>query len=75
MLGLIDSGFIVPALEKKIFVSGRGKISYSPFFLHNNTIFYAFNNNQYNVFSDKVVQKDDGSSKTSIEVKKPTGLK
>jgi hypothetical protein len=26
MLGLVDSGFIVPALGKKITVSGRGKI-------------------------------------------------
>ncbi|WJX77585.1 hypothetical protein P8452_60878 [Trifolium repens] len=47
LLGMVESGFIVPSLGKKINVSGRGK----------------------------GVKKDGGSSKTSTEVKKPTGVK
>ncbi|KAK2449848.1 hypothetical protein QL285_009003 [Trifolium repens] len=47
LLGMVESGFIVPSLGKKINVSGRGK----------------------------GIKKDGGSSKTSTEVKKPTGVK
>jgi hypothetical protein len=36
---------------------------------------YALDNNPRNIFLGKAVKKNDGSSKTSIEVKKPTGVK
>ncbi|WJX89439.1 hypothetical protein P8452_71438 [Trifolium repens] len=47
LIGMVESGFIVPSLGKEINVSGRGK----------------------------GIKKNGGSSKTSTEVKKPTGVK
>jgi hypothetical protein len=38
-------------------------------------MFYVLYNNSCNISSGKAVKKDDGSSKASTEVKKPTGVK
>jgi hypothetical protein len=74
MLGMVESGFILPALGKKLATSGRGKNSLINFVCKN--IFISLTFELTNVFPvGKVVKKDVGSSKTSAEVKKPTGVK
>jgi hypothetical protein len=52
VLGMIESGFIVPALGKKISVSGRGKETYPLYFTHfsYDIILHTFYINQHNIF-------------------------
>jgi hypothetical protein len=38
-------------------------------------MFYVLYNNSCNISSGTAVKKDDGSSKASTEVRKPTGVK
>ena len=76
LLGMVESGFIVPSLGKKINVSGRGKHlnSYILFILQDlfpQTFLYLVIQH----FAGKGIKKDGGSSKTSTEVKKPTRVK
>jgi hypothetical protein len=70
--GMVESGFIVPALGKKINVSGRGRESYPSCFIFLPFVPFISTNV---IFLGKGVKKDAGSSQTSIEVKKPTCIK